>query len=99
MHRLGKPRSAVGLAEPTTDRHLLRHMRHATEMLVSDGASSELLAADVCRGRRGCVDEDCGNDSEAFTPNVKISRPYVLSGRDIAELWSMTNGVMLRRVE
>ena len=76
--RLGKPRYAVGLAEPTTDHHLLRHMRHITEMLVSDGASSELLAADVCRGRRGCVDEDCGKDREAFTPNVKIV------GRDLA---------------
>ena len=76
--RLGKPRSAVGLEEPKTDDHLLRHMRHITEMLVSDGASSELLAADVCRGRRGCVDEDCGNDGEAFTPNVKIV------GRDLA---------------
>jgi hypothetical protein len=35
-------------------------------MLVSDEASAELPAADVCRGRRGCVDEDDGD--EAFTP-------------------------------
>jgi len=45
-----------------------------TEMLVNDAASSELLAADISRGRRGNSD----GDAEAFTPNVK------LVGRDLA---------------
>jgi hypothetical protein len=74
-HRLGKPRS-MRLAEPKTDHSLVRHMRHITEMLVSDGASSELLAADLSRGRRGSAGEEDGDD--AFTPNVKIV------GRDLA---------------
>ena len=34
--------------------------------MIDDEASSELPAADVCRGRRDCVDEDEGD--EAFTP-------------------------------
>ena len=44
-----------------------------TKMLVNDSASSELLAADISRGRRG--NSDC---QEALTPNVKIV------GRDLA---------------
>jgi hypothetical protein len=51
------PRSMPGLKEPKTDHHLLRHMGLITEMLVSDGASSELLAADVCRGRRSRTED------------------------------------------
>ena len=72
---LGKPRSMPGLAAPKTDHKLLNHMRSITEMLVSDGASSELLSADLARGRRTCAD---ANDGEAFTPNVKVV------GRDLA---------------
>jgi hypothetical protein len=64
-----------GLKEPKTDHHLLRHMRLITEMLVSDGASSELLAADVCRGLQSRAEDA---KDEAFTPNVKIV------GRDLA---------------
>ena len=74
-HRLGKPRS-MRLAEPETDRRLLNHMRKITEMLVTDGATSELLAGDISRGRRGSVDGDDGG--ETFMPNVKIV------GRDLA---------------
>ena len=75
MLRLGKPRGMPGLAAPRMDQQLLDHMRRITEMLVSDGASSELLAADLCRGRRSSADN---NDGDAFTPNVKVV------GRDLA---------------
>ena len=72
--RLGKPRTMSGLPGPEVDRELLHHMRMITEMFVNDSASSELLAADISRGRRGNTD----GDEEAFTPNVK------LVGRDLA---------------
>ena len=77
--RLGKPRSMPGLQQPRTDHDLLRHMCYITEMLVSDGATSELLCADVCRGRRSGANVDDGcHDHGAFMPNVKIV------GRDLA---------------
>jgi len=72
--RLGKPRTMSGLPAPEVDRELLSHMRMITEMFVNDSASSELLAADISRGRRG----NTGGHEEAFTPNVK------LVGRDLA---------------
>ena len=72
--RLGKPRTMTGLEEPEVDRDLLHHMRMILEMLVNDSASSELLAAEVSRGRRGSEE----GLAEAFTPNVRIV------GRDLA---------------
>jgi hypothetical protein len=69
-HRLGEPRTMTGLEEPEVDRDLLHHMRLTTDMLVNDSASSELLAGEVSRGRRGS--ESGLPASEAFTPNVKI---------------------------
>ena len=72
--RLGKPRTMSGLPAPELDRELLHRMRMITEMFVNDSASSELLAADISRGRRGNTD----GEEEAFTPNVKIV------GRDLA---------------
>ena len=66
----------TGLEEPEVDCDLLRHMRMITEMLVNDSASSELLAGEVNRGRRGT--ESSLPESEAFTPNVKTV------GRDLA---------------
>ena len=56
------------------DRDLLHHMRMTTDMLVNDIASSELLAGEVSRGRRGSE----SGLAEAFTPHVKIV------GRDLA---------------
>ena len=56
------------------DHDLLHHMRMITEMLVNDSASSELLAGEVGRGRRG---SESGLE-EAFTPHVRIV------GRDLA---------------
>ena len=56
------------------DRDLLHHMRMITEMLVNDSASSELLAGEVSRGRRGSE----SSLAEACAPNVKIV------GRDLA---------------
>ena len=64
----------TGLEEPEVDRDLLHHMRMITEMLVNDSASSELLAGEVSRGRRGSE----SGLAEAFAPNVKIV------GRDLA---------------
>ena len=72
--RLGKPRTMSGLPAPELDRELLHRMRMITEMFVNDSASSELLAADISRGRRCNTD----GEEEAFTPNVKIV------GRDLA---------------
>ena len=63
--RVGRPRSMPRLAAPETDQDLLLHMRRITEMIVSDSASSELLAAEISRGRRG-VETD-----KALTPTVK----------------------------
>ena len=73
-HRLGKPRTMTGLKEPEVDHDLLHHMRMITEILVNDSASSELLAGEVGRGRRGSE----SGLKEAFTPNVRIV------GRDLA---------------
>ena len=73
-HRLGKPRSMTKLEGPEMDRDLLHHMSMITDMLVNDSASSELLAGEISRGRRGS--DSCL--AEAFTPNVKIV------GRDLA---------------
>ena len=73
-HRLGKPRTMTGLEEPEVDRRLFHHMCMITDMLVNDSASSELLAGEVSRGRRGSE----SGLAEAFTPNVKIV------GRDLA---------------
>jgi len=72
-HRAGRPRSMPALPAPEVDRDLLQHMRQITEMLVSDSAASELLAAEISRGRRGKAESD-----GAFTPNVKVV------GRDFA---------------
>ena len=43
----------TGLEQPEVHRALLHHMRMITDMLVNDSASSELLAGEVNRGRRG----------------------------------------------
>ena len=64
----------TGLEEPELDPDLLHHMRMITEILVNDRASSELLAGEVSRGRRGSE----SGLAEAFAPNVKID------GRDLA---------------
>ena len=64
----------TGLTEPEVDHDLLHHMRMITDMLVNDSASSELLAGEVGRGRRGSE----SGLKEAFTPNV------MLVGRDLA---------------
>ena len=64
----------TGLEEPAVDCDMLHHMRTGTEMLVNDSASSELLAGEVSRGRRGSEDVF----ASAFTPNVRIV------GRDLA---------------
>ena len=63
----------TGLEEPEVDDHLHR-MRMTTDMLVHDSASSELLAGEVSRGRRG---SESGLE-EAFAPHVRIV------GRDLA---------------
>lgn len=72
--RLGKPRS-IGLELPKLDSDLFHHLRRITQMLVSDGAASELLAGEVSRGRRG---SDGTGEDNALTPNV------LLVGRDLA---------------
>ena len=64
----------TGLEEPEVDDHLLDHMRRITDMIVNGSASSELLAGEVSRGRRGSESVL----AEAYTPNVKIV------GRDLA---------------
>ena len=43
----------TGLEEPEVDYDLLHHMLMFTAMLLNDSASSELLAGEVSRGRRG----------------------------------------------
>ena len=59
------------------DHHLLPQMRQIAEMLVSEVATSELLAAYVSLGRRrSCVDED--DRDKACAPHVNIV------GRDLA---------------
>ena len=57
----------TGLKEPEVDHDLLHNMRMITEMLVNGSASSELLAGEVGRGRRGSE----SGLKEAFTPNVR----------------------------
>ena len=52
-HSMGKPQTMTGLDEPGVDRDLLHHMCMITDMLVNDSASSELLAGEVSRDRRG----------------------------------------------
>ena len=64
----------TGLEEPETDRDLLQHPRMITDTLVNDSASSELLAGEVSRGRRGSE----SGPAEAFAPHVMIV------GRDLA---------------
>ena len=58
----------TGLEETEVGRDLLHHICMITEMLVKDNASSELLAGEVSRGRRGSE----SGLAEAFAPNVKI---------------------------
>ena len=64
----------TGLEELQVDRDLLHHMRMITAMLMNGNASSDLLAGEVSRGRRGSE----SFLAEAFAPHVKIV------GRDLA---------------
>ncbi len=56
---------------------LYQHLRDITEMVVNDSAASQLLAADMGRGRRQAPPLH-SLERGAFTPNVKIV------GRDLA---------------
>ena len=58
----------TGLGEPGVDRDVLHHMRMITDIFANDSASSELLAGEVSRGRRGSE----SGLAQAFAPNVKI---------------------------
>ncbi|MFM7990540.1 MAG: hypothetical protein ACKPKO_65595, partial [Candidatus Fonsibacter sp.] len=51
--KLGKPRTMTKLDQPEVDHASLQRGRMITDMLVNDSASSELLAGEVSRGRRG----------------------------------------------
>ena len=59
------------------DRALQRHIQNCIEIVVSDSAANETLAANMGRGRRQDP-TSTANDNELLTPNL------VLVGRDCA---------------
>jgi hypothetical protein len=71
-----------GRGAPTRDQGLLRHIQDRIEILVSDSAASELLAANIGRGKR--ADDGVEGPRDPLTPNL------VLVGRDYAHSFRRT---------
>jgi hypothetical protein len=65
-----------GRGTPVRDKALIRHIQDHIEILVSDSAASELLAANIGRGKR--ANDRMEGPRDPLTPNL------VLVGRDYA---------------
>jgi hypothetical protein len=71
-----------GRGTPVRDKGLLRHIQDRVEILVSDSAASELLAANIGRGKS--TDGGVDGHRDPLTPNL------VLVGRDYARSFRRT---------
>lgn len=72
-----------GRVAPTCDQGLLKHIKDRIEILVSDSAASELLAANIGRGRRA-------DDGVAEVHHDPLTPNLVLVGRDYAHSFRRT---------